>query len=284
MGGCSLYSPAALLHSALLENRVRKRTFAASRASKLCIAGLQFTSRVEGGVYLMKKISVLIIALCLGCVAWASNKSDVQDRLDNSAKVLQQIQAAPDTGIPDEILAKSRCVAVVPHMIKAGLGIGGEHGKGVLTCRTANGWSAPAFFTVTGGSWGLQIGGEGVDLVMLAMNDKGMQQLLNSKIELGGDASVAAGPVGRHASADTDIKLDAEILTYSRSKGAFAGIALKGAVLRQDKDSTQSYYGQDYTNQTLLTGKVPAPAGAQAFLSTVSHAKSVAVNKEGKSE
>src|SRR5579884_4177400 len=232
----------------------------------------------------MKKILVLIITLCLACAAWASNKGDVQDRLDNAAKVLQQIQAAPDTGIPDEILAKSRCIAVVPHMIKAGLGFGGEHGKGVLTRRTANGWSAPAFFTITGGSWGLQIGAEGVDLVMLAMNDKGMQQLLNSKVELGGDASVAAGPVGRHASADTDVKLDAEILSYSRTKGAFAGVALKGSVLREDKDSTQSYYGRDYTNQTLLTGKVPPPAGAQAFLNTVSHAKAVAVNKEGKSE
>lgn len=232
----------------------------------------------------MKKILILIITLCLGCAAWASNKGDVQDRLDNAAKVLQQIQAAPDTGIPEEVLAKSQCVAVVPHMIKAGLGIGGEHGKGVVTCRTANGWSAPALFTITGGSWGLQIGGEGVDLVMLAMNDKGVQQLLNSKVELGADASVAAGPVGRHASADTDIKLNAEILTYSRTKGAFAGIALKGSVLRHDKDSTEAYYGKDLTNQALLTGKVPPPPGAQAFLSTVSHAKSVAVNKEGKSE
>ncbi len=225
-----------------------------------------------------------MIAICLSCLAWASNKGDVQDRLDNSAKVLQQIQAAPDTGIPDEILAKARCIAVVPHMLKAGFGIGGEHGKGVVTCRNANGWSAPAFMTVTGGSFGFQIGGEGVDLVMLAMNDTGMQKLLSDKIELGADASVAAGPVGRHASADTDVKLNAEILTYSRTKGAFAGVALKGAVIRQDKDSTQSYYGRDISNQALLTGKVPAPAGAQAFLNTVSHAKSVAVNKENKSE
>ena len=232
----------------------------------------------------MKKLLILITALCLGCAAWASNKGDVQDRLDNAAKVLQQIQAAPDTGIPQEVLAKSQCVAVVPHLIKAGLGIGGEHGKGAMTCRTAKGWSAPALFTISGGSFGLQIGGEGIDLVILAMNQKGVEQLLNSKVELGGDASVAAGPVGRDASADTDIKLNAEILTYSRSKGAFAGLALKGAVLRHDKDSTEAYYGQDYTNQALLTGKVPAPAGAQAFLNTVSHAKSVAVNKEGKSE
>ena len=232
----------------------------------------------------MKKILIVIITLCLGCAAWASNKGDVQDRLDNAAKVLQQIQAAPDTGIPDEILAKSKCVAVVPHMLKAGLGIGGEHGKGVLTCRTANGWSAPALFTITGGSVGFQIGGEGVDLVLLAMNDKGLQQLLNSKVELGADASVAAGPVGRHASADTDVKLNAEILTYSRTKGAFAGIALKGAVLRHDKDSTESYYGKDLTNDALLTGKVPPPAGAQGFLNTVAHSKAVAANKESKSE
>lgn len=232
----------------------------------------------------MKRALVIVIALCLSCAAWASNKGDVQDRLDNAAKVLQQIQAAPDTGIPDEILAKARCIAVVPHMLKAGLGIGGEHGKGVVTCRNANGWSAPAFITITGGSFGFQIGGEGVDLVMLAMNDTGMQKLLNDKIELGADASVAAGPVGRHASADTDVKLNAEILSYSRTKGAFAGVALKGAVIRQDKDSTQSYYGRDISNQALLTGKIPPPAGAQAFLNTVSHAKSVAVNKENKSE
>lgn len=232
----------------------------------------------------MKKFFVLVIAIGLSCVAWASNKGDVQDRLDNAAKVLQQIQGAPDTGIPDEILAKARCIAVVPHMLKAGFGVGGEHGKGVVTCRNANGWSAPAFMTITGGSFGFQIGGEGVDLVMLAMNDTGMQKLLNDKIELGADASVAAGPVGRHASADTDIKLNAEILTYSRTKGAFAGVALKGAVIRQDKDSTQAYYGRDLTNQALLTGKIPAPAGARAFLDTVSHAKSVAVNKENKSE
>ncbi len=232
----------------------------------------------------MKKFCVLMIAMCLSCAAWASNKGDVQDRLDNAAKVLQQIQSAPDTGIPDEILAKSRCVAIVPHMIKAAIGFGGEHGKGVITCRTANGWSAPAFFTVTGGSWGLQIGGEGIDLVMLAMNDKGMQDLMKSKVELGGNASVAAGPVGRHASADTDIKLNAEILSYSRTKGAFAGVSLRGAVLRADQDSTQSYYGRDIPEQTLLSGKVPPPASAQAFLKTVADAKSVAVNKENKSE
>jgi len=230
----------------------------------------------------MKRLMVLLMMLCLGSLAWGSNKADVQDRIDNAAKVLQQIQAAPDTGIPDEILAKARCVAVVPHMLKAGFGIGGEHGKGLVSCRNANGWSAPALFTITGGSFGFQIGGEGVDLVMLAMNDTGMQKLMNDKIELGADASVAAGPVGRHASADTDIKLNAEILTYSRTKGAFAGVALKGAVMRQDKDSTEAYYGRDIPNQTLLTGKVPPPAGAQAFLNTVSHSKAVAVNKEKK--
>jgi lipid-binding SYLF domain-containing protein len=228
----------------------------------------------------MKRLMVFTIVLCLGCVAWASNKADVQDRLDNAAKVLREIQAAPDTGIPDEILAKAKCVAVVPHMLKAGFGIGGEHGKGAVTCRTSNGWSAPALFTITGGSFGFQIGGEGVDLVMLAMNDTGMQKLMNDKIELGADASVAAGPVGRHASADTDIKLNAEILTYSRTKGAFAGVALKGAVLRQDKDSTESYYGRDIPNQALLTGKVPPPSGAHAFLNVVAHSKAVAVNKE----
>src|SRR5579872_5849715 len=174
----------------------------------------------------MKKILVLIIALCLGCAAWASNKGDVQDRIDNAAKVLQQIQAAPDTGIPDEILAKSRCIAIVPHMIKAGLGFGGEHGKGVLTCRTANGWSAPAFFTITGGSWGLQIGAEGVDVVMIFQGAKGMQRMEDSNFKIGADASAAAGPVGRNASAGTDWNLNTQVLTYSRAKGAFAGLTL----------------------------------------------------------
>ena len=137
--------------------------------------------------------------------------------------------AAPDKGIPEEVLDHAKCIAVVPRMIKAGFVFGGENGRGVATCRTEHGWSAPAFFAITGGSWGLQIGVEGVDLVMVFQGDRGMERLMKSKFQLGADASAAAGPVGRHATADTDWKLNTEILTYSRAKGAFAGLTLTGA-------------------------------------------------------
>ena len=145
------------------------------------------------------------------------------DRLDHAGRVMSEIMAAPDKGIPEEVLEHAQCVAVVPHLLKGGFVFGAENGRGVATCRTANGWSAPAFFAITGGSWGLQIGVEGVDLVMIIQNERGMQQLISSGFQLGGDASAAAGPVGRHASANTNWKLETEILTYSRARGAFAG-------------------------------------------------------------
>ena len=149
--------------------------------------------------------------------------------------------AAPDNGIPEEVLEHAKCVAVVPHLLKGGFVFGAENGRGVATCRTSNGWSAPVFFAITGGSWGLQIGVEGIDLVMIIQDDRGMQQLLSSKFEIGGDASAAAGPVGRHASANTDWKMNAEILTYSRARGAFAGLTLDGASIRRDDDSTRDH-------------------------------------------
>jgi len=154
---------------------------------------------------------------------------------------------------------------------------GAENGRGVATCRTADGWSAPAFFAITGGSWGLQIGLEGVDLVMIIQNEKGMQQLLSSKFELGADASAAAGPVGRHASANTNWKLETEILTYSRAKGAFAGLTLSGASVRRDDDSMQAIYGREVTTRSVLTGKVAATPEAQSFLNAVRNAKAQAV-------
>jgi lipid-binding SYLF domain-containing protein len=161
-------------------------------------------------------------------------------------------------------------------MIKGGFIVGANGGKGVATCRTDHGWSAPAFFTIAGGSWGLQIGVEGVDLVMVIQNDKGMQQLLNSKFQLGGDASAAAGPVGRHASADTDWKMNAEILTYSRAKGVFAGLTLDGAVVKTDDDSMVAVYGPGVTERTALTGKVPPPPEAHAFLAAIRGARAQA--------
>src|SRR6202007_1272711 len=189
-----------------------------------------------------KKGLLLVVLLSFANFGWAeSTRESSIDRLDNAGKVLNAIMAAPDNGIPEEVLEHAKCVAVVPHMIKGGFVFGAENGRGVATCRTASGWSAPAFFAITGGSAGLQVGLEGVDLVMIIQNDKGMQQLLASKFQLGADASAAAGPVGRHASANTNWKLETEILTYSRAKGVFAGLTLNGASVRRD-DSMQAIY------------------------------------------
>ncbi len=190
----------------------------------------------------MKKLMLFVALLSLTSLGWAESQREAStDRLDNAGKVLHEIMSAPDKGIPEEVLDHAKCIAVVPHMLKGGFVFGAENGRGVATCRTANGWSAPAFFAITGGSWGLQIGVEGIDLVMIIQNDKGMQRLLSSKFELGADASAAAGPVGRHASADTDWKLNTEILTYSRAKGAFAGLTLNGASIRRDDDSMRGH-------------------------------------------
>ncbi|HEX9154697.1 MAG TPA: lipid-binding SYLF domain-containing protein, partial [Nitrospira sp.] len=173
----------------------------------------------------MKKVMFVLAMLSLGTLCWAgSAREDATERLENATTVLHEIMGMPDKGIPEEVLEHAKCVAVVPHMVKGGFVFGGKGGKGVATCRTANGWSAPAFITISGGNWGLQIGVEAVDLVMIIQNEKGMQKLLSSNFHLGADASAAAGPVGRHAEAGTDWKMDTEILTYSRAKGAFAGL------------------------------------------------------------
>ncbi len=226
----------------------------------------------------MKKLLLFVTLISLTTLGWAgSDRENSVERLDHAAKVLHEIMAAPDTGIPEEVLEHAKCVAVVPHMIKGGFVFGAENGRGVATCRTANGWSAPAFFAITGGSWGLQIGIEGVDLVMIIQNEKGMQQLLSSKFQLGGDASAAAGPVGRHASANTDWKLDTEILTYSRAKGAFAGLTLTGASIRRDDDSMQAIYGHHVSTRSVLLGEKAIPASAETFLNAVRGAKAQAI-------
>ncbi|MBV9573463.1 MAG: lipid-binding SYLF domain-containing protein [Acidobacteriales bacterium] len=205
--------------------------------------------------------------------AWAgSARQDSVERLRNSVEVLHAIMNTPDKGIPEEVLSNAKCIAVVPHLVKAGFIFGGKHGRGVASCRTATGWSAPGFISVGGGSWGLQIGVEGIDLVMLVMNDRGMQHLLSSKFQLSGEGSVAAGPVGRHASAGTDWKLNTEMLTYSRSKGAFAGLTLEGAVVEQDADSTIAIYGKDVPFRAVLSGKVPPPRTAVSFMAALSQA------------
>jgi lipid-binding SYLF domain-containing protein len=222
----------------------------------------------------MKKIMTVVALLSLTSIGWAAtNREATVDRMDHAGRVLHEIMAAPDKGIPQEVLEHAKCVAVVPHLLKGGFVIGAENGRGVATCRTADGWSAPAFFSITGGSWGLQIGVEGVDLVLINQDDKGMQQLIGSGFELGADASAAAGPVGRHASADTNWKLETEVLTYSRAKGLFAGVTLNGASIRRDDDSTEAIYGRDVPTRRILQGEEAVPASAQSFLDAVRDAK-----------
>jgi lipid-binding SYLF domain-containing protein len=219
---------------------------------------------------------LLVLAmLALASISWADqNKTDVAERLQSAGKVLQDIMATPDKGIPEEVMEGAKCVAVVPKMLKGGFVFGAQHGRGVATCRLPNGdWSAPAFFTISGGSWGAQIGAEGVDLVMMIMNDQGMRHLLSAKVQIGGQASAAAGPIGRHASAGTDWKASTEMLTYSRAKGAFAGLTLEGARITKDDDSDFAMYGKQLTTEAILTGKVPAPAAARPFLAAVRGAK-----------
>ena len=233
----------------------------------------------------MKKMSLLLMSAVglVGTYAFAgSAREDSVDRLQRSVTVLHAIMSTPDKGIPEEVLSNAKCIVVVPDLIKGGFVFGGKHGRGVATCRTAVGWSAPAFVSVGGGSWGLQIGIEDVDLVMLVMNDQGLQHLLSSKFELTGEGSVAAGPVGRHASAGTDWKMNTEMLTYSRSKGVFAGLTLEGAVVEQDNDSTHAIYGKHMLFRSILSGKAATPRSADAFLKAISEAGQQAKIAEAK--
>jgi SH3 domain-containing YSC84-like protein 1 len=238
----------------------------------------------------MKKTMSLPMSLLLmsamglvGTYAFAgSAREDSVDRLQRSVTVLHAIMSTPDKGIPEEVLSNAKCIVVVPDLIKGGFVFGGKHGRGVATCRTPEGWSAPAFVSVGGGSWGLQIGIEDVDLVMLVMNDQGLQHLLSSKFELTGEGSVAAGPVGRHASAGTDWKMNTEMLMYSRSHGVFAGLTLEGAVVEQDNDSTHAIYGKRMLFRSILSGKAATPRSADAFLKAVSEAGQQAKIAEAK--
>ncbi|HZQ23880.1 MAG TPA: lipid-binding SYLF domain-containing protein [Terriglobales bacterium] len=224
---------------------------------------------------IFKKAPAVLIALFLTaamCYAKDSDKntSDEVKRVEAATKVLDEVMGTPDKGIPEDVLSSAKCVAVVPSMLKAGFVIGGRYGKGVATCRTASGrWSAPAPFSIAGGDWGLQIGGEAIDLVMLFMNQKGMDQLLASKFKIGADASAAAGPIGRHAEGATDWKMKSEMLTYSRARGAFAGVTLNGAVVKQDDDETRVLYGKGVPFADILTGKVAVPPGTEQFVATV---------------
>jgi SH3 domain-containing YSC84-like protein 1 len=215
----------------------------------------------------MRKLLIPVLVLGLGAMAWAGDTRDKDvARLESAATILDEIMSAPDAGIPNEILDSAQCVAVVPSMMKGAFIVGAEYGKGVASCRTENGWSAPAFFQVSGGSFGLQIGGQAADLVLVIMNERGMQALLSSKFKLGANASAAAGPVGRHAEADTDWKMRAEVLSYSRNRGVFAGISLNGDEIHQNKDDTRAFYGRMVRFRTILTGGIPAPPEAKPFL------------------
>lgn len=216
----------------------------------------------------MKRTFYVVLCVLAMC-GFAMAGETAADRSQSAATVLNEIMAAPDKGIPQEILGSAKCIAVVPSLLKGGFIVGGAHGRGMATCRTESGWSAPAPFAMTGGSFGLQIGGQAVDLVMTVMNDRGMQALLSSKFKLGADASAAAGPVGRHAEGSTDWKMRAEVLTYSRARGLFAGITVNGSTVTQDENATRELYGRMVPFKTILTGAVPTPQGGEPFVGAV---------------
>ena len=231
----------------------------------------------------MKKLLLLCVVLCLTVSTFAKDEDEDQNKAEDRVKaagtVLEEIESAHDQGIPEEVLGSAECVAVVPTMLKGGFIVGARFGRGVASCRTPKGWSAPAFFTIKGGSIGLQIGAQAVDLVMLIMNDDGMKNLLTSQFKLGADASVAAGPVGRHAAADTDWKLKAQVLSYSRARGLFAGLELSGAAIGQDKDATRQFYGRMVPFKTSLTGTIEPPKNAYPFLNTLAKWAKTAATK-----
>jgi len=222
---------------------------------------------------MMKRIA----AIGLGVTLMASSvsafgegdKAKLTERLQNASAVVNQIMSTPDKGIPSSILAGASCVVVVPSYKKAAFIVGGQYGQGVATCRTPKGWSAPVFVQLAGGSFGFQIGGQATDLVLIAMNDQGLQDMLKNKFKIGADAAASAGPVGRNAQAGTDWKLNAEFLTYSRSKGLFAGINLDGTVLSQNEDDTRTMYGANVPYLEVLKGNQVTPVGARPFVRTV---------------
>lgn len=219
----------------------------------------------------MKWIASVCLCLTFTGSAFAASREDLQDRVDAAKTVLEQVMSAGDRSIPMNILEQATCVGVVPGLIKGAFVFGAQYGQGVVTCRTGHGWSAPVFIRMAGGSWGLQIGGQSTDLVLVAVNDHGFQDLLKNKFKIGGDAAASAGPVGRNGQAATDWKMGAELLTYSRSKGLFAGIDLDGTVVSQNKDDTEIYYGHPHAFESILKGTVEVPQGAVPFVKSVAH-------------
>jgi len=221
----------------------------------------------------MKHLSVVACGVLLAAspmvVFGASDKTKLVERMQDAQAVVTQIMAAPDKGIPSSILAGATCVTVIPSYKKAAFVVGAQYGQGVATCRTPMGWSAPVFVQLAGGSFGFQIGVQGTDLIIIAMNDQGMQTMLKNKFKIGADAAASAGPVGRNAQAGTDWKMNAELLTYSRSKGLFAGIDLDGSVLSQNQDDTRVIYGDAVPFETILKGNRATPEEARPFVRTV---------------
>jgi lipid-binding SYLF domain-containing protein len=233
----------------------------------------------------MKNLSTVlcgmaIVASSLSAHA-ASDKAKLTERLNDASAVLKEIMATPDKAIPDSILSGASCVVVIPGFKKGAIGIGAQYGQGAATCRTSKGWSAPVFVQLAGGSFGFQIGGQSTDLVLVAINDRGLQDMLKNKFKIGADAAASAGPVGRNAQAGTDWKLNAEFLTYSRSKGLFAGIDLDGTVLSQNQDDTRTFYGDAVPFETILKGSKATPAEAQPFVQTVAKYFVAAKRAEG---
>lgn len=220
------------------------------------------------GFFQMKRLiaSLCVFLIVTGVASAASSKADLQDRIDSAKTVLDQIMQANDNTIPKNILQQATCVGVVPGMIKGAIIFGAQYGQGVVTCRTGHGWSAPVFIRMAGGSWGFQIGGQATDLILVAINDRGFQDLLKSKFKIGADASAAAGPVGRAGQAATDWKMNAELLSYSRNKGLFAGISLDGTSVSQNRQDTETYYGGPQDFQNVLKGNVAVPQGAVDFV------------------
>ncbi len=217
----------------------------------------------------MKKLLAMICMAGIAVPALASSKEDILKRLDSSTSTLDEIMAVPDKSIPDSILQQATCVGVIPGLIKGAFLFGAEYGQGVVTCRTGHGWSAPAFIKMEGGSFGFQAGGSGTDLVLVAVNQKGFQDLLKSKFKIGGDVGAAAGPVGRDTQAATNWKLQSELLTWSRSKGLFAGVDLNGIAVFENTDDTTRFYGQPHTFEEILKGNVLPTPEATKFVSTV---------------
>ncbi len=222
--------------------------------------------RKQATMYLM-----ITLALSLSARASSDREADIH-RIQDSAQIFQEIMGTPDRAIPQDLLDSAQCIAIIPSEMKLAFFVGGNFGKGLVTCRTAKSWSAPLFLSVKGGSFGFQWGGSSTDIILVFRGRRGLQKLLSDKFRIGGDVSAAAGPVGRSASAETDIELHAEILTYSRSRGLFAGISLSGAVVKPDDNGIKALYGPGFSREDILDGKVDTPADAMVLLQAVSKA------------